>query len=289
MGTLSSYRNENDLPDVQVTAFMASSPLPIGGNPDGADGPLLRFSSLLLQVAWHRIARQSFTRHGRPLARPRARKTGIFITLEGGEGSGKTTHAALLSRFLAARGQTVLHTREPGGTPTAERLRSVLLDKSTEAIAPETEALIILAARRQHVDHVVRPALARGITVVCDRFSDSTFAYQGYGRGLDLPFLRAMNDWATDGLTPDLTILFDVPVAVGLRRRRQAATENRLDREAVRFHRKVRAGFLALARREPRRIKVVNAIPAPDTVEAAVEAVVSQWLERRRPRATKRT
>jgi dTMP kinase len=98
-----------------------------------------------------------------------------------------------------------------------------------------------------------------------------------------------MNDWATDGLTPDLTILFDVPVAVGLRRRRQAATENRLDREAVRFHRKVRAGFLALARREPRRIKVVNAIPAPDTVEAAVEAVVSQWLERRRLRATKRT
>lgn len=224
------------------------------------------------------------------MARPRARKRGIFITLEGGEGSGKTTHAALLSRFLAARGQTVLHTREPGGTPAAERLRSILLDTSTEAIAPETEALIILAARRQHVDHVIGPALARGITVVCDRFSDSTFAYQGYGRGLDLAVLRAMNDWATDGLTPDLTILFDVPVAVGLERRRHhRATENRLDRETVRFHRQVRAGFLALARREPRRIKIVDASPAPESVEAAVEAVIANWLQRRRPRATRRT
>lgn len=224
------------------------------------------------------------------MARPRTRQTGIFITLEGGEGSGKTTQATRLCRFLAARGQTVLHTREPGGTPAAERLRGVLLDKSTEAIAPETEALIILAARRQHVDRVITPALARGMTVVCDRFSDSTFAYQGYGRGLDLPFLRAMNDWATDGLTPDLTILFDVPVAVGLQRRRgQTSTENRLDRENTRFHQKVRAGFLALARREPRRIKIVDASPEPEAVGAAVEAVIARWLQRRRPCATRRT
>lgn len=223
------------------------------------------------------------------MARPRTRNRGLFITLEGGEGSGKTTHAAGLCRCLAERGHTVLHTREPGGTPAAERLRSILLDKSTEAIAPETEALIILAARRQHVDHVIKPALTRGMTVVCDRFADSTFAYQGYGRGLDLRFLRAMNEWATGRLAPDLTILFDVPVAVGLRRRRRhTATANRLDREAARFHEKVRAGFLALARREPRRMKIVDASPPLEAVGAAVESLLSQWLQRRGSRTSRR-
>lgn len=223
------------------------------------------------------------------MARPRTRNRGLFITLEGGEGSGKTTHAAGLCRCLAEHGHTVLHTREPGGTPAAERLRSILLDKSTEAIAPETEALIILAARRQHVDHVIKPALTRGMTVVCDRFADSTFAYQGYGRGLDLRFLRAMNEWATGRLAPDLTILFDVPVAVGLRRRRRhTATANRLDREAARFHEKVRAGFLALARREPRRMKIVDASPPLEAVGAAVESLLSQWLQRRGSRTSRR-
>lgn len=223
---------------------------------------------------------------------PRGRtrkKRGLFITLEGGEGSGKTTHAARLCRCLAERGHAVLQTREPGGTPAAERLRSLLLDKSTEAIAPETEALIILAARRQHVDHVIRPALMRGMTVVCDRFADSTFAYQGYGRGLDLRVLRTMNEWATERLTPDLTILFDVPVAVGLRRRRRhAATANRLDRETARFHEHVRAGFLALARREPRRMKIVDAARPLEAVGAAAESLLSQWLRRRSARTAKR-
>jgi dTMP kinase len=214
------------------------------------------------------------------LGTTRKKFTGVFITLEGGEGSGKTTQAARLCQLLIEQGHEVLLTREPGGTPVAEQLRRILLDSSTEALAPETEALIILAARRQHVDHVIKPALTRGMIVVCDRFSDSTMAYQGYARGLDLKILRAMNEWATDTLTPHLTLLFDIPVAIGLQRRQgQAASQNRLDREAERFHKKVRAGFLQLAQRDPRRIKVIDARQPPDSVAAIVEALVLNWLQ----------
>lgn len=207
---------------------------------------------------------------------------GLFITLEGGEGSGKTTQALRLSQSLTAKGYDVLLTREPGGTVIAEQLRNILLrTDSTEPLAPETEALLILAARRQHVDHVIRPALERGTIVVCDRFSDSTFAYQGYGRGLDLKILRRMDDWATGHLSPHLTLLFDLPVATGLRRRRGShAADNRLDREAGAFHARVHAGFRSLAKREPRRIVVVDARPSLDVVAAQVETVVLAKLRR---------
>jgi dTMP kinase len=215
--------------------------------------------------------------------------TGIFITLEGGEGSGKTTQARRLCERLTAQGLDVLYTREPGGTLLAERLRSMLLEHSGESIAPETEACLIFAARRQHVDHVIKPALARGVTVVCDRFSDSTMAYQGYGRGLDLRILRTMNDWATGKLAPQLTLLFDVPVAVGLSRRRgRTATQNRLDREAERFHRKVRTGFHALARREPRRIMVIDSTQPLESVTQTVEGLVMNWLKTYRRRTSRR-
>lgn len=219
------------------------------------------------------------------MATPQKKIAGIFITLEGGEGSGKTTQAARLCRWLTAQSYEVLQTREPGGTPVAEQLRRVLLDGSTEVIAPETEAFLILAARRQHVDHVIKPALRRGMIVVCDRFSDSTMAYQGYARGLDLKLLRAMNEWATGQLTPHLTLLLDIPVTIGLRRRQaRAAAQNRLDRETERFHKKVRAGFLQLARREPRRIKVLDTRQPPDSVAATVEQLVLERLRTSRAR-----
>jgi dTMP kinase len=216
---------------------------------------------------------------------PRAARQspGIFITLEGGEGSGKTTQARRLCACLTTHGFTVLRTREPGGTLLAERVRTILLDQHKESIAPETEALLILAARRQHVDHVIKPALAQGKTVVCDRFSDSTMAYQGYGRGLDLRILRTMNHWATGGLVPHLTLLFDVSVPVGLRRRRgQSSTQNRLDREAERFHRKVRAGFQALAKKEHRRIIMIDASSSIESVARTVEDLVTHWLKSHR-------
>ena len=209
--------------------------------------------------------------------------TGIFITLEGGEGSGKTTHALLLCQWLTAQGLNVLKTREPGGTPLAEQLRTILLDSPVESIAPETEALLILAARRQHVDHVIKPALAQGKTVVCDRFSDSTIAYQGYGRKLDRRALRTMNDWATGKLVPHLTLLFDVPVAVGLRRRRgETSAQNRLDRETKRFHESVRRGFRSLTRQEPRRIRMIDASSSIESVQRKVEYLVTNWLKTHR-------
>lgn len=210
---------------------------------------------------------------------------GFFITLEGGEGSGKTTQALRLFQSLTAQGYDVLRTREPGGTPVAEQLRNLLLSDSAEAVAPETEALLILAARRQHVEHVIKPALASGKVVICDRFSDSTMAYQGYGRGLDLKVLRSIHRWITGPFTPHLTLFFDIPITIGLQRRHGQPTEqNRLDHEAHRFHAKVRSGFRALAKREPRRIKVVDARPSPDSVAALVERLVLDRLQRFRSR-----
>lgn len=218
------------------------------------------------------------------MAKRRSRTTGTFITLEGTEGSGKSTQAARLAQALRAEGHAVLLTREPGGTPAAEQLRAVLLKNNSESLAPETEAFVILAARRQHVDHVIAPALQQGAIVICDRFVDSTLAYQGYARGLELKTLRAMNRWATGGLAPDLTLLFDLPVATGLRRRRRdAAGQNRLDRETTRFHEHVRSGFLELARKEPRRIKPVNAARSPDRIADDVRTLVFDWLETRQP------
>lgn len=209
---------------------------------------------------------------------------GLFITLEGPEGSGKSTQAIRLAAALRHAGYSVVHTREPGGTPLAEAIRQVLLSASArEPVTVATEALLILAARSQHVAHVIRPALRRGQIVLCDRFSDSTFAYQGYGRNVNMRWLRRANDVASGGLAPDLTLLFDLPVSVGLARRRNArGRQNRLDRESERFHRKVRRGFLALARQAPRRITVIDATQRPDKIAVTAQALVLKRLSTHR-------
>ena len=215
---------------------------------------------------------------------------GLFITLEGVEGSGKSTQIRHLAEGLIHAGYRVLQTREPGGTSTAEAIRQIILTASPqEPVTPQAEALLMLAARCQHVTHVIRPALERSMIVLCDRFSDSTFAYQGFARGLDLQWLRAANKVATDGLTPNLTVVLDLPVSVGLARRQaDRGPLNRLDRETERFHRKVRRGFLTLAAKEPRRMTVVNANrPAHEVQDELTEIVVS-WVARQRLR-TRRT
>jgi len=220
------------------------------------------------------------------------RRSGIFITFEGIEGSGKTTQLARLSKRLRESGYRVVETREPGGTPLAERIRSVMLDvpvmwaSKSEGTAPETmsaecEASLVFAARSQHVSHLIVPALKEGAVVLCDRFVDSTLAYQGYGRGLDLRALRDMNRLVTGGLLPELTLVFDLPVSQGLARRRAHRHEqNRLDRETGRFHERVRRGFLDLARRNPRRITVIDARKSPDGIEADVCDRVLTFLQK---------
>lgn len=187
----------------------------------------------------------------------------MFITFEGIEGSGKTTQQRLLAEHLRARGKTVVITKEPGGTPLADRIRAILLD-SANAIDPVAEVLLFAASRRQHTTEVIEPALARGETVLCDRYADSTLAYQGFGRLIDLDRLRTLNEWATDALVPHLTLLFDLPEEVGLQRansRNAVAVqdEGRFEAEDLRFHRRVREGYLAMAVAEPGRYRVIDA------------------------------
>ena len=220
----------------------------------------------------------------------RRNRRGLFLTLEGPEGSGKSTQIRFLGSALQKAGYSVVYTREPGGTKMAEAIRKTLLSAaSKEPITPETEALLVLAARSQHVVHRIQPALARGSIVLCDRFADSTFAYQGFGRGLSLSWLKLANRAATGGLMPDFTLLLDVPASIGLARRRRAhGNQNRLDRESATFHQRVRQGFLTLASRAPRRIRVVNADRPVEVVRAHVEALVLGWVRTKARRARAR-
>jgi dTMP kinase len=195
---------------------------------------------------------------------------GLFVTFEGGEGSGKSTQIQRLAVHLRSRGEIVLETREPGGTPLAERVRALLLDPGHDP-GPWAEAFLMEAARADVIARLIAPELALGHVVLCDRFADSTLAYQGGGRGLDLELLTAMNRAATGGREPDLTLLFDLEPAVGLARRARAAPmTNRIDREPEAFHVRVRERFLALARANPERWVVLDAGLDHDRLERAV-------------------
>ncbi len=191
---------------------------------------------------------------------------GIFITFEGGEGSGKSRQSRLLARRLRLRGTPVVLTHEPGGEPLAARLRRLL--KGNTALTPEAELLLFAASRAQLTTRVIRPALEAGQVVVCDRYADSTLAYQGYGRGLDMKSIRAANRMATGGLIPRLTILLDVPAEVGLARKH--ADNDRFIREPLPFHQRVRQGYLELARSKPRRWLVVDATLLEKQVAATI-------------------
>lgn len=212
------------------------------------------------------------------------RRSGVFITFEGTEGSGKSTQCRRLAQTLRAQGYQVVETREPGGTPLAEAIRRLLLSHSKgksnhETITPECETGLILAARSQHVAHVIRPALAKGMIVLCDRFFDSTLAYQGYGRRRDTTFLNDSHQFATEGLTPHLTFLLDLPVQEGLARRQQARHQNRLDQESLEFHQRVRRGFIALAKQDPHRIHTLDARQSPDMLNTLIASMTTHLLQ----------
>jgi dTMP kinase len=202
----------------------------------------------------------------------------VFITFEGPEGAGKSLQVRLLAHRLRAAGRLVLETREPGGTPLGDQLRHLLLVRDDLKTVARAEALLMCAGRAQHVEGVIKPALARGEIVVCDRFGDSTLAYQGYGRGLDLGRLRAVIDFATAGLEPDMTILLDLPVAAGLARKEAQAAWTRFEAETLAFHERIRQGYLTLAALAPERWLCLNAQQPPDRISEDVWQRVSAGL-----------
>jgi dTMP kinase len=204
----------------------------------------------------------------------------MFITFEGIEGSGKSTQLRRLAEHLRERGRTVVETKEPGGTPLADQIRAILLD-SASVIDPVAEVFLFAASRRQHTTERIEPALARGEVVLCDRYADSTVAYQGFGRLIDRDRLRMLNDWATDALRPRVTLLFDLPEQTGLSRAVSrnavaAQDEGRFEAEDLRFHRRVREGYLAMAIEEPKRFVVIDGDASVDEVFSRMLAALQQ-------------
>ena len=203
---------------------------------------------------------------------------GRFITLEGIEGAGKSTVAQVVSEWLAARGITARVTREPGGTPLAERVRKIVLERGAEAVSPRAETLLMFAARSIHVENLIRPALARGEWVICDRFTDASRAYQGYGRGMDLAWIEQLAGAVQGDLQPDCTLLLDLPVEVGLARARgrSGVAADRFEAEAAEFFERVRQGYLQIARAQPGRVRVIDAaVDLPVVTQQVVRVLES--------------
>jgi dTMP kinase len=204
---------------------------------------------------------------------------GKFITFEGGEGAGKSTQLKRLAARLQAEGREVVATREPGGSPGAESIRELVLKGHADRWSPVTETLLMYAARRDHIERVIRPALARGAWVVCDRFADSTRAYQGAAGGTDPELIAALETFILEEVRPDLTLVFDLPVAAGLARAHaRAGAEMRFESKGEAFHQRLRDGFLAIARAEPARCAVIDADQPLEAVEAAVWRAVQDRL-----------
>lgn len=202
-----------------------------------------------------------------------------FISLEGGEGAGKSTCLAFIRNFLAQRGFPLVVTREPGGTPLAEEIRTMLLMRREEAVAPNAELLLMFAARAQHLAQVIQPALSRGDWVLCDRFTDATYAYQGYGRHRSLETIAALEQLVQGSLRPGLTLLLDLPVQEGLARAEARAEKDRFESEQDEFFERVRQGYRARAEAEPRRFRVIDASRPLVDVQAAIARVLGDWLK----------
>lgn len=197
---------------------------------------------------------------------------GKFITLEGVDGAGKSTHIPFILSLLEARGNEVVSTREPGGTPLGERLRELLLQNPMH---PETETLLMFAARREHIAQVIQPALERGAWVLCDRFTDATFAYQCGGRGVSADKIGVLEHWVQDGLQPDVTLLFDVPVEVSTKRLAGARSPDKFERETADFFSRIRETYLARAAQNPQRYRIINANRSIEDIQKTLEETIS--------------
>ncbi len=212
---------------------------------------------------------------------------GIFITLEGPDGCGKTTHAGKIAQYLRRKGFSVVRTREPGGTTVAEKIRNILLNTDNR-MSYEAELLLYEASRADHVAKLIRPALNKGKIVICERFCDATLAYQGYGRGLNNKDIKNLNKYCTGSLKPDLTILLDVPVRVGLQRVMNTGTSgkpagmDRLEQEHISFHRRVRKGYLKIAAQEPRRVKIISSGKSISMVYDEIVKSLDKVLQKRK-------
>ena len=204
---------------------------------------------------------------------------GYFITFEGVEGSGKTTQIAILCHYLETRGYRVVRTREPGGTKIGDSIRSLILDAKNREMDAKTELFLYLASRAQHLKEIILPALSEGKVVVCDRFTDATLVYQGYGRGLPPREIELIARFASGGLHPDLTFLLDIDAKAGLARLKGRAEINRLDREALHFHETVRQGYLALAKKHPRRIQYIYTDAGVEEISQKIRECVDDILE----------
>lgn len=204
---------------------------------------------------------------------------GRFITLEGSEGSGKSTNLAYIHQKLRQSGIDVVLTREPGGTPLAEQIRALLLDHQQAPMCSDTELLLMFAARAQHLQELILPALESGKWVLCDRFTDATYAYQGAGRGISEERIAVLEQWVQGGLRPDLTFFLDLPVAQGLARAGERSTPDRFEREQIDFFERVRQGYLAQAEHDPKRYRVVDASVPLEQVQVQLESYLCDYLE----------
>lgn len=207
---------------------------------------------------------------------------GRFLVVDGIEGGGKTTQLAFIRDYLERAGHHVIATREPGGTDIGESIRALLLDHRHKAMALTAETLLMFAARAEHLEKVIRPALLAGHWVLCDRFTDATYAYQGGGRCVPLEKITILEDWVQEGLQPDLTLLFDLPVQQGLERAGRRGTTDRFEREKKAFFERARAVYRERARQQPDRYRIVDASPPLETVRVTVEALLADWLEQNR-------
>jgi dTMP kinase len=205
--------------------------------------------------------------------------TGLFITLEGGEGAGKSTCLPIVQELLSRSGRDIVLTREPGGTKVGEKIRQLLLHTDDTPISIDTELLLMFAARAQHLESVIRPALAAGKIVLCDRFTDATYAYQGGGRGVPFERIAVLESWVQGELRPDLTLLFDIPVEQGLARAGQRSAPDRFEQEGERFMDRVRAAYLELAAAAPARIRVVDASQPLEAVTAQLQAILKDYTD----------